>query len=29
MDVGSTVDFTYNPPFPFTGTIEKVTVDLE
>jgi arylsulfatase len=29
MDVGSAVDFTYNPPFPFTGTIEKVTVDLK
>jgi arylsulfatase A-like enzyme len=27
-DVGSPVDFTYKPPFPFTGRIEKVTVDL-
>jgi len=22
------VDFTYRPPFPFTGRIDKVTVDL-
>ena len=29
MDVGSAVDFTYQPPFPFTGTIEKVTIDLK
>jgi hypothetical protein len=29
MDVGSPVDFTYKPPFPFTGKIEKVTIDLE
>jgi arylsulfatase len=29
MDVGSAVDFTYKPPFKFTGTIEKVTVDLK
>ena len=28
MDVGSPVDFTYKPPFKFTGTIDKVTVDL-
>lgn len=28
MDVGSAVDFTYQPPFPFTGGIEAVTVDL-
>jgi len=28
-DVGSTVDFTYRPPFRFTGRIEKVTVDLK
>ena len=29
MDVGSPVDFSYNPPFPFTGKIEKVVVDLK
>lgn len=29
MDAGSTVDFTYEPPFAFTGEIEKVTLDLE
>jgi arylsulfatase len=29
MDVGSAVDFTYQPPFPFTGTIEKVTIELK
>lgn len=28
-DIGSQVDFTYKLPFEFTGTIEKVTVDLE
>jgi arylsulfatase len=28
-DVGSPVDFTYKPPFKFTGTIDKVTFDLE
>jgi arylsulfatase len=28
MDVGSAVDFTYSPPFAFTGGIEKVTVAL-
>jgi arylsulfatase len=27
-DIGSPVDSTYKPPFPFTGRIEKVTVDL-
>jgi len=27
-DIGSPVDFTHKPPFPFTGRIEKVTVDL-
>ena len=27
-DIGSPVGFTYKPPFPFTGKIEKVTVDL-
>ncbi len=29
MDVGSAVDFTYKQPFAFTGTIEKVTVELK
>ena len=29
MDVGSPVDFTYKLPFAFTGTIEKVTVELK
>jgi arylsulfatase len=28
MDVGSPVDFTYTPPFKFTGKIEKVTIKL-
>src|SRR5262249_47897451 len=28
-DVGSAVDFTYKPPFRFTGKIEKVTIDLK
>jgi arylsulfatase len=28
-DVGSPVDFTYKLPFPFTGKIEKVTIDLK
>ena len=28
-DVGSAVDFTYNPPFKFTGKIEKVTYELK
>ncbi len=28
MDVGSAVDFTYKPPFAFTGAIESVTVAL-
>lgn len=28
-DVGSPVDFTYKPPFSFTGKIEKVTVELK
>ena len=27
-DVGSAVDYTYRPPFRFTGTIDKVTIDL-
>ena len=29
LDSGSAVDFTYKPPFRFTGKIEKVTVDLK
>jgi arylsulfatase len=29
MDVGSPVDFTYMPPFAFSGKIEKVTIDLK
>jgi len=29
MDVGSAVDFTYRPPFAFTGTLEKVTIELK
>ena len=28
-DVGSPVDFTYKPPFKFTGTINKVTIELK
>jgi arylsulfatase len=28
-DVGSPVDFTYKPPFRFTGTIGKVTIELK
>jgi arylsulfatase len=28
-DVGSPVDFTYAPPFRFTGKIEKVTFELK
>jgi arylsulfatase len=28
-DIGSAVDFTYKPPFKFTGNIEKVTYDLK
>jgi hypothetical protein len=28
-DSGSLVDFTYTPPFKFTGNIEKVTVELK
>jgi arylsulfatase len=27
-DVGSAVDFSYKPPFKFTGKINKVTFDL-
>jgi arylsulfatase len=29
MDIGSPVDFTYEPPFAFTGKIEKVTYELK
>ena len=29
MDVGSPVDFTYKLPFKFTGTIDKVTIELK
>src|SRR5262249_23515150 len=29
QDVGSPVDFNYEPPFKFTGTIEKVTYELK
>lgn len=29
MDTGSPVDFTYQPPFAFTGRIEKVVIDLK
>ena len=29
MDIGSAVDFTYKLPFTFTGTIDKVTIELE
>lgn len=29
MDIGSPVDFTYKPPFKFTGTIDKVVVELK
>jgi hypothetical protein len=29
MDGGSPVDFTYQVPFGFTGTIDKVTIDLK
>jgi hypothetical protein len=28
MDVGSAVDFTYQPPFAFSGSIDSVTVAL-
>jgi arylsulfatase len=28
MDIGSPIDFTYKLPFPFTGKIEKVKIDL-
>ena len=29
MHVGSAVDFTYKLPFAFTGTIDKVTINLK
>ena len=29
MDGGSPVDFTYKPPFAFTGKIDKVSIDLK
>jgi arylsulfatase len=29
LDTGSTVDFTYQPPFAFTGSVEKVVVELK
>ena len=29
MDVGSAVDFTYTPPFRFTGTLEQVAIELK
>lgn len=29
MDIGSPIDFTYDLPFTFTGTIEQVTIDLK
>jgi hypothetical protein len=29
QDSGSPVDFSYTPPFPFTGTLHKVTVELK
>jgi arylsulfatase len=28
-DVGSPVDFNYKLPFRFTGTIDKVTIELK
>ncbi|MEZ4495329.1 MAG: hypothetical protein R2845_00780 [Thermomicrobiales bacterium] len=28
MDIGSPVDYTYDPPFAFTGSIEAVHIDL-
>jgi arylsulfatase len=28
-DIGSPVDFTYKPPFAFTGKMEKVTYKLK
>jgi hypothetical protein len=29
MDIGSAVDFSYKLPFAFTGTIERITVELK
>jgi arylsulfatase len=29
MDIGSPIDFTYELPFAFTGTIDKVTIELQ
>jgi len=29
MDSGSPVDFTYQPPFAFTGKIDHVTIELK
>jgi arylsulfatase len=29
MDIGSAVDFTYKLPFTFTGTIDKMTIELK
>jgi len=29
MDVGSPVDFTYKPPFKFTGDIDRITIELK
>ena len=29
IDSGSAVDFTYKPPFKFTGKIDKVTIELK
>jgi arylsulfatase len=29
MDIGSAIDFTYELPFAFTGTIDHVTIDLK
>jgi arylsulfatase len=29
MDIGSPIDFTYDLPFAFTGTIDHVTIDLK
>jgi hypothetical protein len=29
QDSGSLVDFTYTPPFPFTGRLDKVTIELK
>lgn len=29
MDTGSPVSNTYKPPFPFTGTIQEVRIELK